>query len=248
MHTVRVFYDMYDEIKDDISNNAKRKLIHRLDKELLSPPHSKKTFSIGYEVSERQQLYTGVASEPLHPGITSEGFYCEDFDYIYMPGRLHKWKRVDLVIKAMKYVSSPVKLKIVGTGDDLERLKRLAKADNRIEFLGYVDDFEMRKLYANALAVTFVPCREDYGYILHEAFKSKKPVITTTDSGEPARFIDSGINGFLVSPDPEEIAKVIDLLFYDKKLAATMGNNGFESIKNITWDNVVQKLLKTLEE
>lgn len=248
MHTIRVFYDMFDEIKQDRSNEVKRKLIFKMDQELLSTPKVKKMFSIGNEVTERLKDYLGVDSIPLHPGITSSGFYCENDEYIYAPGRLHKWKRTDLIVKAMKFVQSPVQLKISGTGDFFQELKGLAGDDKRIEFLGYVSDTDMKRLYANSLCTAFVPVREDYGYILHEAFKSKKPVITCTDSGEPAKFIRQGQNGFAVSPNSKEIAECIDYLYSNKDKAKQMGECGFESIAHITWDNVAQTLLAALEE
>lgn len=247
MHTIRVFYDMYDEISMDASNIAKRDLIYRLDKEFLSYPHCKKLFSIGNEVTKRQLFYTGIKSEPLHPGITHEGFHFGKYEYIYMPGRLHKWKRVNLVVEAMKFVHVPIKLKIAGIGPEMESLKILAGDNSNIEFLGYVTDEQMKDLYANALAVTFTPLREDYGYILHEAFKSQKPVITCSDSGEPAYFVEDGVNGFVTPPDPRAIAKCIDLLYNNKSLAYAMGCNGFKSIEHITWDHVARKLLEALE-
>jgi len=248
MHTIRVFYDMFDEIKQDKSNYDRRKLIYRMDKEFLTFPMTKKLFSIGHEVSNRLEKYIGIKSEPLHPGITSEGFYCENYDYIFMPGRLHKWKRVDLVIEAMKYVQSPIKLKIAGTGEYMNFLKEMAKDDSRIEFLGFVDDQYMRKLYANSLMVTFTPINEDYGYILHEAFKSYKPVITCNDSGEPTQFIKHGYNGYIATPSPKDIAKYIDLLYCNKEDAKIMGENGYLTIEKINWDSVVLTLLKALEE
>lgn len=248
MHTIRVFYDMFDEIKMDSSNIDKRKLIHRMDKELLSVPHTKKLFSIGHEVSNRLLNFVGIESQPLHPGITSDGFYCDKYEYIFMPGRLHKWKRVDLVVEAMKYVKVPVKLKIAGAGESANFLKAMAAGDDRIEFLGYIDDDYMRKLYSNALAVTFTPIHEDYGYILHEAFKSKKPVITCKDSGEPTQFIKHGENGYITEPDAKEIARYIELLYLNKESAPKMGELGFKSIDNINWDIVVKTLLKALEE
>lgn len=248
MHTIRVYYDMFDEIKKDRSNYDKRKLIQRMDKEFLSQPMTKKLFSIGHEVSNRLYKHIGINSEPLHPGITSEGFYCESFDYIFMPGRLHKWKRVDLVIEAMKFVKSPVKLKIAGTGEHMNIFKDMVKEDSRIEFLGFVKDDYMRKLYANALVVTFTPVNEDYGYILHEAFKSFKPVITCVDSGEPTQFIKHGENGYIAQPNPRDIAKYIDLIYENKEKARLMGENGYKTIENINWDNVAMTLLKALEE
>ena len=248
MHTVRVFYDMYDLIKDDPTNQEKRKLIFRLDNELLSPPRTKKLFTIGNEVTNRLKKYNHIESVPLHPGITSAGFYCNKYEYIFAPGRLHPWKRTDLIIKSMKYVTAPVKLKIAGTGDFLPELLKLADTDERIEFLGYVDDDRLHQLYANALGVVFVPIHEDYGYILHEAFHSMKPVITCTDSGEPATFIHPGENGFLVEPDEKEIAKCIDKLYYNKTYARQLGEKGYTDISNITWENVAIKLLEALEE
>ena len=249
MHTVRVFYDMFDEEHATHEQLAQRKLLFRLDKELLSPPRTKKVFTIGQEVTERSLLYTGIGSTPLHPGITSEGFFCESYgDYIFLPGRLHKWKRVDLAVRAMRYVKSPVKLKIAGTGDLLHDLKALAGDDKRIEFLGYVGDEELRRLYANALAVVFVPVREDYGYILHEAFKSRKTVITCRDSGEPMRFVTHGENGFIAEPEPKDIAKYIDFLWENRARAAEMGQRGCESITHITWERVAQTLIRALEE
>ncbi len=246
-HTIRVFYDMFDEIKDDPGNYAKRKLIQRMDTELLSPPRVKKLFSIGHEVNRRLEKYNGISSTVMHHGLSAGEFYCKNYDYIYMPGRLHKWKRVDLMVKAMHYVKAPIQLKIAGTGDRLQELKALAGNDLRIEFLGFVTDEEMKEQYSNALVVIFTPIREDYGLILHEGFKSKKPVITCTDSGEPSRFIKQGENGFAVDPNPKEIAKCIDYLYEHKEKVKLMGQCGFETIAHITWDNVVKTLLAALE-
>jgi glycosyltransferase involved in cell wall biosynthesis len=247
-HTVRVFYDMFDEIKDHPGVENQQRLIHRMDSELLSPSRIKKLFSIGYEVNRRLELYNGLTSTVMHHGIPAGDFYCKEFDYIYMPGRLHRWKRVDLVIDAMRYVKSPVKLKVAGAGEDLPKFKELADVDKRIEFLGYIPDDMLKEYYANSLCVMFTPIREDYGMILHEGFKSRKPVITCTDSGEPVVFIKENENGFVVEPDPKKIAKKIDYLYKNKDKAAEMGINGYESIAHITWDNVVKTLLEALEE
>jgi len=248
VHTVRVFYDMFDEIKDGYDILNKQKLIHRLDTELLGPSKLKKLFSIGNEVDKRLREYNGLTSTVLHPGIQADDFYCKEFDHIFAPGRLHRWKRVDLAIEAMKHVKSPVKLKIAGTGEDLPMFEEMAKEDSRIEFLGYIPDDMLKECYANSLCVLFTPVREDYGMILHEGFKSRKPVITCTDSGEPTVFIENGENGYTVEPTPKELAARIDYLYENKDAAKRMGENGYNSITEITWDNVVRTILKALEE
>ncbi|MBQ0134762.1 MAG: glycosyltransferase family 4 protein [Clostridiales bacterium] len=249
MHTVRVFYDMFEELNAHPVNFERRQLLFRMDKELLSPPRTKAVYTIGEEVPERIRKYIGIESTALHPGMTDEGFYtAQAGDYIYLPGRLHRWKRVDLCIEAMGYVKTPVRLKIAGSGEQEQELRALSANLPRVEFLGRVSDEEMKCLYANALAVAFTPLREDYGYILHEAFKSEKPVLTCTDSGEPARFIRSGENGFLCGPDPREIAARFDEFYLHREKTAAMGRCGKKSIESITWDAVVETLLPVLEE
>jgi glycosyltransferase involved in cell wall biosynthesis len=168
-------------------------------------------------------------------------------EFIFFPGRLHHWKRPDLIIAAMKYVSYDVKLLIAGIGEDEARLKELAKGDDRVQFVGRVDDDRLVDLYSRAIAVPFVPINEDYGLITIEAFKSKKPVITCKDSGEPAVIVKDGITGFVVEPDPRKIAEKINYLIEHPSEASKMGEIGFESVRDITWDNIVSELIGSAE-
>ena len=131
-------------------------------------------------------------------------------EYVFVPGRLHRWKRVELIIKAFRYVKKDIPLRIVGTGEDESRLRALAASDPRIEFLGRVTDERLLDLYAGALVVPFVPINEDYGLITIEAFRSQKPVITCLDSGEPTFFVRDHETGFVVPPEPEIIAQKIN--------------------------------------
>lgn len=250
VHTMRVFYDMFDnEFPSKIKElEQQRKFIHLLDKKALSYPRVNRIFSIGNEVSKRLYKYTGLESEVLHPGLTFDDFRQGAYrNYLFLPGRLHRWKRVGLVIEAMKFVNRDIHLKICGSGEDEEILRAIAQQDERIEFLGRVPDQNLRDLYSNALAVPFTPLREDYGYVTLEAFRSKKPVITCMDSGEPAHFVKDGLNGFVCSPNPAEIARKIEWLFDNPKLAVEMGERAYESIQHITWENVGSHLIESLK-
>jgi glycosyltransferase involved in cell wall biosynthesis len=175
-----------------------------------------------------------------------KGFHCKGFEYIFLPGRLHPWKRVDLVIKAMGYMNDQIKLLITGTGEAEQYLKDLAKDDERILFLGRVSDRELIALYADALVVPFVPIREDFGLVTLEAFLSSKPVITCDDSGEPVHIVRDGETGFICSPSPEEIASRLDYLYQDPDVARRMGEQGRASVEQITWQNVAEDLIRSL--
>ena len=79
-----------------------------------------------------------------------------------MPGRLHRWKRVDLVIDAYKHVKRDVPLLITGTGEDEKSLRAAAAGDGRGSGSSVTSsERPWLDLYADALLVPFVPMHED---------------------------------------------------------------------------------------
>jgi glycosyltransferase involved in cell wall biosynthesis len=251
VHTIRAFYDMFDSEFPHPSAELleHRRFIQALDSAALSPGRVRKIYSIGHEITGRLRKYNSRESEVMHPALLSEKFRSGAHgDYLFMPGRLHRWKRVDLVINALRFTKSPVRLKIAGAGEDEAFFRKVAAERNNVEFLGRVSEAELVDIYANALAIPFVPQREDYGYVTLEAFKSCKPVITCIDSGEPVYFVRDGINGFVCDPDPMEIARKIDFLYQNPAKAAEMGARGYQSISHISWDAIAKKLITTLSD
>ena len=247
-HTMRVFYDMFDaefpNPTDDLI--AQRRLIQQLDSKALQPPWTRAVFTISQEVSDRLETFNGIESRVLYQASTIPGLRRGDYRYIFMPGRLHRWKRVDLVVSAMAFVRARVELVISGTGEDEAAFRALALGDSRIRFVGRVSDEELKELYADALAVAFVPIREDFGLVTLEAFNSAKPVITCADSGEPARLVQHERTGYICDPDPQDIARCIDAFADDPDLARRMGEEGAESIADVSWSAVADELMASL--
>jgi glycosyltransferase involved in cell wall biosynthesis len=142
-----------------------------------------------------------------------------------------------------------VRVIIAGTGDkktihEIHATTKMDGTSSRLEMLGYISEEEKIDLYSRSLGIYFGPYEEDYGYVTLEAFFSEKPVITHTDSGGPLEFVNER-TGFVIKPDPEEIARVMDTLYNDRNLAKQLGENGRESMKklNINWDYVINQLL-----
>ena len=249
VHTIRVFYDMFDAAFSVHNQQIMRQkaLIHQLDASFLHYSRTQKVFAIGHEVKNRLLKFININSEVIHPALMENKFICGEYnDYLFMPGRLHRWKRVDLIIKAMQYVKASLKLKIAGIGEDEDYFRELAKDDKRIEFLGKVSDEALVKLYSNAVAIPFVPIREDYGYVTIEAFSSGKPVLTCLDSGEPTYFVQNEKNGFVCPPEPKAIASKLDFFYNNKEKIKEMGMNGKRSVQNLTWNNITAKILNAL--
>ena len=246
MHTIRVFYDMFDSTFPHPPREIleQRSLIHALDTAALRRP--RRLFAIGDEVAGRLLRYNGLhASMMRHPSSLG-GLRGGDFKYFFLPGRLHRWKRPQLAIAAMSLIKSDRELVIAGTGEDEARFRELAAGDQRVRFVGHVSDEALAKLYADALAVIFVPQGEDLGLVTLEAFQSGKPVITCTDSGEPARIVVDGRNGFVCRPESAALAAAMEHIARTPDLARQMGQAGEAFITGLTWAKVAASLRDAL--
>jgi glycosyltransferase involved in cell wall biosynthesis len=249
VHTVRVFYDMFEATFPNPTAQllAQRALVHELDTLALAAPRTRQVFAIGHEVAHRLARSNGIDAAVLHPPLGFDLFHAGPYgDYIFLPGRLHRWKRVDLAIEAMRHVRAPLRLLIAGSGEDEHALRALAADDTRIVFLGRVPDADLVDLYANALAVAFVPVREDYGFVTVEAFRSGKPVVTCSDSGEAAVLVEHERTGLVVRPDAASLGAAFERLHADRRLVATLGASAAVRERAISWDNVVPALADAL--
>jgi glycosyltransferase involved in cell wall biosynthesis len=250
VHTLRVFYDMFEAEygSGTPAQHAQRRMIHALDRFGLRPGRVRRHFTIGQTVHRRlfaaDRWWKSVDFRALHPVASLSGFRRPaGQDYIFMPGRLHRWKRVGLVVEAYRHMKRNVPLLISGTGEDERALRVLAAGDPRIRFLGAVSDSALIDLYADALLVPFVPRNEDYGFITIEAFRSGKPVLTCTDSGEPCEFVRHGDNGFVVEPKPRAIAERLTYAIDHRKQLAEMGARGMKKVARLSWAPIVESLV-----
>lgn len=249
-HTIRVFYDMFELERPNPTDEdcRQRSQIIALDSLALAPTHIKRLFTISREVSGRLLAFNQLQSEVLYQATTLTGFYSRKQRYLFLPGRLHRWKRVDLAIEAMRHVEANVELVIAGSGEDESSLRAKARGFDRIRFLGRVSDERLLDLYADALAVVFVPLREDFGLVTLEAFHSGKPVITCADSGEPASIVQDQVTGFVCAPEPLALAARFDQLARNPKLAEAMGNEGRSTAEAMTWEHVGASLVAALQD
>ncbi len=249
IHTVRVFDDMFYENfpNANLEHYSQRSKLHILDTKAITGVKAK--FAIGHEVANRLYRWRGIRPEVIHPPLGLDGFRCDgQSDYFFLPGRLHVWKRVDLIINAIKLSTKPLKLIITGTGEAENDLKELAGSDQRIKFLGRVSDEKLVELYANSLAVPFVPKREDYGYITLEAFASSKPVVTCCDSGEPTYFVKHRKNGLVCQPSPDSLCKALEWIYEHRDEAQSMGEEGKARVSSMSWTAVATQLVQAAIE
>lgn len=123
-------------------------------------------------------------------------------------GRIEKYKGLDILIKAMKYVDKKYDLIIVGEGDFksyCENLTQELNLNSRIHFLGGCLSNEAPYFYKNS-DIFVLPTRfrinasvqmESWGFTVNEAMVLELPVITTTAVGAGFDLIIDKVTGGL---------------------------------------------------
>jgi glycosyltransferase involved in cell wall biosynthesis len=249
-HQYRAIYELcgtpYSEFGHSEADVRLRDRMMQMDRDAIG--ESQRIFSIARNTSSRLARYNGLAAEPLyHPPPLAGRLKPGPFgNYVLSVGRLELTKRVDMIVNAIARTPPRVKLVVAGEGPLRGRLEALAEeigVADRVTFTGRVDDQQLADLYAGALAIVFPPFDEDYGYITLEAFLARKPVITTTDAGGPLEFVQDAVNGFITEPDAGAIAAAIGRLAAEPRLAASLGDAGYDRARAITWDRVVDRLV-----
>jgi glycosyltransferase involved in cell wall biosynthesis len=251
VHQFRQAYDFVgtnlSPFADTLEDKSLLRAIHHLDTAALS--ESRRLFAISDNVAKRLKRHNGLQATPLYPPPQHEGLYHNSGygDYILSIGRLNLLKRVDLLVNAMGLTRSGARCLIVGEGPEEPKLKQLVrerKIEDKVEFLGFVDEKRLLDLYAGCFAFFFAPFDEDYGLVTLEAFNSQKPVITAADSGGVLEFVEDGRTGYVIPADsPEQFAACIDRLYADRALCKDLGQAGYDRVRGITWDRTVDQLL-----
>lgn len=261
VHQHRAIYDLYgtrySDFSDDPRDEQLRQMLVDGDQQVIS--ECSFVSGISKNVVERLRHFNGIDGVALYPPLPQGDRYSNSTaeNYVLSVGRLCSIKRVDLMIKALPIVHREIVLKVVGTPDEPGVMdyfqNEIAKhhLQDRVEFLGRVDDQTLLDLYARCLAVYYAPHNEDYGYVTLEALASGKPVIAGTDSGGVLEFIEDGKNGVVVEPTTDAIGHAVNRLHEERDYSEKLGRAGRAFIEESGlhsggWDDVVEGLLSPL--
>jgi glycosyltransferase involved in cell wall biosynthesis len=145
-------------------------------------------------VKERIRRFYGRDAVVIPPPVDT-AFFTPGVDgrggYDLVVSALAPYKRLDLVLDAYRGTGRPVK--IVGTGPEESRLKKLASPE--ATFLGRVDDETLRELYRGCRAV-LMPGVEDAGIVPLEALACGRPAVVFGQGGA-AETIEHGRTGLV---------------------------------------------------
>jgi glycosyltransferase involved in cell wall biosynthesis len=167
--------------------------------------------------------------------------------------RLVSWKRVDRIIKAFNNIeNNKIKLYIVGDGDELPKLKKLAKNKN-IFFLGALSSKEVQGLMECTDCFISMYDVSNVSNPLLEAMAHSMPIITY-DSGNTKSIIN-GKNGILITKQNEEeivneLREVILHLYNNSEYLKDLSQNAKVFFENnlYTWDRRIDMEINIIRE
>ncbi len=193
----------------------------------------------GLRDADIQVIHPGVDLAWFRPGPT--GTRAAEPTFVYI-GRLKRYKRVDLIVRAVAELASrgvAVQLRIAGRGDREPQLRvladRLGIAD-RVEFLGYVSEARKRELFQQAWANVFTSPKEGWGITNIEAAACGTPSVAADAPGLRESVV-SGRTGLLVPVgEVRALADAIATLALDLARVEALGRGARAFAESLSWD------------
>ena len=164
-----------------------------------------------YVARKIQKTYRKKATV-IYPGIIKKNYKKTDVRKLYnlpkkfalVVSRLYDYKRIDWAINACKQTDT--NLVIIGEGPDLGYLKKIAKRDKRITFLGFVPDAQRDSFFKEAEVLLFCGI-EDFGLVPVEAMSQGTPVLAYKEGGV-LETVEEGVTGEFFK-DEEELSNLL---------------------------------------
>jgi len=166
-------------------------------------------------------------------------------------GSLIKRKNHDITIKVVEKLKEKypkIKLTIVGFGierDKLEELVRIGKLEDNVEFKGQISNYEVLDLMNKNNIFLLPSVAEGFGIVYIEAMKAKTIAIGTKNEGIDG-FIKDKVNGFLVTPNVDEIVKLIEDIYLNKYDLHKIRAEGYKDAENLTWEKNAESYIEVI--
>lgn len=156
-----------------------------------------------------KSLYNRPADRVIHPPMTLRTYTPDRANktgeryYLYL-GLIDRHHRIFELIDAFNKTTHA--LKIAGHGTAIDEAKR--RAEDNIEFCGYVTGEEKRDLLANATALVN-PANHSFGRAVIEALASGTPVVTLK-AGYPSYVVERDVTGYIYERGADNLVDAID--------------------------------------
>lgn len=167
-------------------------------------------------------------------------------------GSLHPWKGVEILIRAMQYVTGAILRIVGGVATRIAELRLLAKqlgVDGRVEFMGPIHPIKRFEVIAGADVCLLPSSESSIGsrftspLKLFEYLAMGKPVVAS-DLPALREILQHNVTALLTKAgDERKFADSINLLLVDPDLRARLGMSAKELSRRYTWKARVEGIL-----
>lgn len=158
-------------------------------------------------------------------------------------GRLSPEKNVEMLIEAARTIPQWFELEIVGGGEEAKMLRKTARGETRIVFLGRQSMRQLPEIYRRADIFVLPSNTESFGQVLLQAAAAGCAIVATRTPGASS-IIEDGATGLLTKVgDREELKKAIEKLIIDKDLRLRLAAAARKMAEEYNQDEAVQKLI-----
>ncbi|MCK4306775.1 glycosyltransferase family 4 protein [candidate division WOR-3 bacterium] len=229
-----------------------------LTERLVPKIYKKEVFSVISE-STKQDL-KGIPENNIYvisPAISPEFIPASnkksDKPLIIHIGRIKKYKRLDILLYAMKEIIERIpdaRLIVAGTGDYLPYLISLSKKlkiERCVEFTGFVAEEKKIEFLQSASVLVNPSPKEGWGITSIEANACGTPVVASDSPGLRDSVVD-GKTGFLVKHGSvEDLSHRIIQILRNDSLRNTLSRDAIEWASKFSWDDAAQKTLSVIQ-
>lgn len=176
--------------------------------------------------------------------------YHIDSDYVLCLSTVEPRKNMLRTIKAYEQCilekQLPYKLVIVGgrgwnNGEIYDYVQQSEELKKHVIFTGYVEDIEVKHIYANASLFIYASLCEGFGLPILEAMQSGIPVITSNVSSMPEV---AGDACEMIDPlDIEQLKNAIEHVLSSEDLRQSMSKRGLERSEMFSWRKCAEETL-----
>lgn len=179
--------------------------------------------------------------------------------FLIHAGRFVLKNAMDDLIKSLTFLPQKVKLLLLGTGPDQDKLEKLVeenKLSDRVVFYGFVDHFELPKFLQISDIFIRPSLSEGLGNSFLEAMAARIPVIATPVGGIPDFLYDPDQNPsqkptglFCEVRNPESIARQVQRFVDNPREREEIVQNAYEMVlSQYDWDIVSRDINKIFNE
>lgn len=225
--------------------------------QIIAPSQSIKNLLIGYGVkTDIEVLPTGIDIKKFKNAAgrfeVRKNFGIEKDEILLITvSRITKEKNIEFLLRVFSrlYKNKNLKYMIAGSGEDLERLKQIAKdlkISDRVIFAGTISHSQVPDYFKAGDVFMHSSLSETQGLIIIEAMAAGLPAAAIRATGVQD-IIESGIDGFLSENDEREFADKVGILINDADLRLRISEKAVKKADEYSEERCGERMIKVYE-